>query len=1291
MKAFAYRVLVFSFCIVSFNNSVFSQEGVYKLNWIENGVQTFQYKKQEISFEYLRFEGASFVGENKIPEYSKTILLGNYNKEQYQVSNEKYEAVPDSLLLNCKIPLEYNPHAHKINVYKARTDSYLSLNISVLRYNPENELLERLVQFQLDKIPFASSEDYAKSNFQTKATTNSLLASGLWYRISVNETGIYKLTYGNLEGMGFTNFSHVRIFGYGSRQLGYFNNQPRPSDLAECPIYINTGTDGIFNSGDYVLFYAEGPVTWDYNASDAFFEQKLHDYSNDIFYFITASHGMGREIETVNHDDLTENMTVSSYTDYAYYEKNLLNLIQSGRIWYTEHVVSDPVDTRFQFSNIVSSSTVRVKAKIAGRSGNTRSTSLMINDEIVDTKTFPSVNLYVGWMRYAYDVLFDYSFSSAHSEIKVGLKYQNTELSDKAYLDYITSNARCQLSVNKTPFFFRDNLSVGENNIARFVVDQVSGNNQVWDVTDINNVIAIDAQATGTTLEFKAETDSLKEYVIVDPSYDYPRPYTKDSRNGVGPVENQNIHGLNAYNYIIVAKEEFHEQAERLADYHRNNSGLSVLVISPEKIYNEFSSGTPDVTALKDFFRHQYQLSSGDDGLKYVLLFGDGSYNNHMNVEGNTNYILTYQSENSLEPVNSYITDDFFGLLDENEGEAQGKLDIGIGRLPVKLIKGDDIEAEQVVDKILSYYESKMTDWRRLLCFMGDDGYDGSSSNDGITHMRDADSLATLVEGKFPGFETKKILLDAYPQVALATGPSYPDAKKELMDVFHKGILVFNYCGHGGENGITGEKVLLTSDVASMRNIDYLPLFITATCEFSRFDDVIMENNEISPKTTAGETVILNPEGGGVASLTTTRVVYSSQNYNLAYEVLKILFSSDDEGNPYRLGDVVRIAKNNLTNDTNKLNFTLLGDPAMILKYPRFKIITDSINHISVNSQPDTLKAFGEITVSGYVSFDDSTIINDFNGIVYPHVYDKAIQITTLGNDGISPYTYKEQKNLLYKGKATVNQGRFSFSFVVPKDISYNIGKGKISYYAENGTIDAKGEIKDVFIGGTDSTAELDYDGPEISLYMNNESFEDGGITNEEPFLYAKLHDDNGINTTGVGIGHDITAVLDWDELKPFVLNEYYQTDIDDFRSGTVVYQLSELEEGDHYLSMKAWDVFNNSSDADLNFVVVIHDGLFVNAVLNYPNPVIDDYTYFQYTHNFPGEDHQVTLEIYDLSGRLVTSISRTLYESGFVSTPLLWERRSGTDLSTGVYPYRLIITTSGGTSYINQKLIILR
>jgi len=347
---------------------------------------------------------------------------------------------------------------------------------------------------------------------------------------------------------------------------------------------------------------------------------------------------------------------------------------------------------------------------------------------------------------------------------------------------------------------------------------------------------------------------------------------------------------------------------------------------------------------------------------------------------------------------------------------------------------------------------------------------------------------------------------------------------------------------------------------------------------------------------------------------------------------------------------------------------------------------------VAVGEGVDTLKAFSLITVTGYVAYDDSTIISNFNGYVYPNVYDKAIKVVTFGNDNQPPFTYWDQKNLLYKGKATVTNGRFKFSFVVPKDIAYNIDKGKISYYAENGVIDARGEFRDVHVGGTDLNSDLDYDGPEVALYMNDNRFEDGGITNPNPFIYAQLSDENGINTTGVGIGHDIVAILDDTYDKPYVLNDYYEASVDDFTRGIVRYPLKDLDEGEHYIDMKVWDVFNNSSEASIGFVVMLSDDILIEQVLNYPNPAIS-YTDFVYTHNAADTEHEVVLEVYDLMGRLLVREEYTRYESGFVSQPIHWDitNSNGAGIGSGIYPYRLRVSTPIGSAYINNRLIIIR
>jgi len=704
------------------------------------------------------------------------------------------------------------------------------------------------------------------------------------------------------------------------------------------------GNDGSFGEGDYILFYAEGPVTWDYDAEDDFYRQKAHGYSGDIFYFLSSSQGEATIIPEIDNRGLTPNRMVNEYDLYRAYEREWYNLIGSGRKWYSQRIDVDAYDTTFTIVGMQAGDPVKIEAIMAGRSKfSGRRGYLHVNDQQVESVSFPAMDFSRSYYSYAIDSVLEYTISATGSEINLSVSYDKYDQTDEAYLDYITINARCDLAHNGNNTWFRDAESVGEGNIAEFSISGAGSSSQVWDITDINNIFSLAGSLNGGTFSFTASADTLRQYVVLDLNGDFPKPVINSEESGVGEVQNQNLRSLPSVNYIIVAPNVFTDQAERLAEFHRHESGLTVEVVNPQHIYNEFSSGTPDVSAMRDFFRYQYHKGDTENSLGYVLLFGDGSFNNHISKEGNTNYILTYQSEESLYPASSYTSDDFFGLLDEGEGNIDrslaGKLDIGIGRLPVKALDGSEFEAKGVVDKLLAYYSSEHSEWRRRLCFVGDDGYDPGGYNERYTHMSNADTIAKHADRLHPGFELKKVYLDAYPQVSSATGDAYPDVNDELQNLFSRGILTFCYSGHGSENQITGELILQKSDLQTMTNREVLPLFITATCSFSRYDHVDIEednNYAIEPLTSAGESGILNHDGGAIALLTTSRVVYSTSNTILAKNVFTNLFSKDENGNPLPLGEVIRLAKNMMGQELNKLNFTLLGDPAMVLNYPRY-------------------------------------------------------------------------------------------------------------------------------------------------------------------------------------------------------------------------------------------------------------------------------------------------------------------------------------------------------------------
>jgi hypothetical protein len=684
---------------------------------------------------------------------------------------------------------------------------------------------------------------------------------------------------------------------------------------------------------------------------------------------------------------------------------------------------------------------------------------------------------------------------------------------------------------------------------------------------------------SNNTLVFDDLTGQLNQYIAFAPG-NFLKPEV------IGEVPNQNLNGIYGVDMIIISHPLFMNQANQLANHRRNVDGLKVVIVNPEQIYNEFSSGKPDVSAIRNFVKMVYEKAEGgSDMLRYLLLFGKGSYDNRPGDPSGINFIPTYQSANSLRPTQSFVSDDFFGLLDDNEGEYSGLVDIGIGRLPVATPE----QAQTLVNKIINYNTpGKKGDWQNILCFIADDG-------DNNIHMRDADILAEGIKEVYPSFNTEKIYLDAWPKIGTSLGQRYPEVNLAISERIRKGALIMNYTGHGNELKLADENILDINDALSWKNSDRLPVFMTATCEFSRFDN--------PERVSAGEMLLLNPGGGSIAMFSTTRLVYATPNFFLNQNFYRFILEKAINDREMRLGDVMRLTKINSGSGINKRNFTLLGDPSMKLAIPSHRVIITSVNQTPVNEIPDTLRALSKVDISGIVEDYQGNIMSDFSGIVYQTVYDKENIITTLGNDGAAPFNFTSRSNILYKGKASVTGGKFSFSFIVPKDIGYHYGNGKISSFAENGQTDAAGYLGNIIIGGSDPDAASDTRGPEIELFMNDLNFVSGGITNQNPRLLARLTDSSGINTLGSGIGHDITLVMNRDPSNMLVLNEYYVADTDSYQSGSIEYPFSDLKEGNHNLKLKAWDVHNNSSEAFLEFTVSQSATLALKHVFNYPNP----------------------------------------------------------------------------------------
>jgi hypothetical protein len=863
----------------------------------------------------------------------------------------------------------------------------------------------------------------------------------------------------------------------------------------------------------------------------------------------------------------------------------------------------------------------------------------------------------------------------AGTDMAINLNFENSgDNSAEGWLNYLRINARRKLRFNSDQLLFRDTTALFLSKTALFTIDNAASGLVLWDVTNMHKVQSIKYNISGQQITYKALTDTLRNYVLFDPAKALSPDFLKEEGN---VAENQNLHALNSIKMVIISHKSLLAEAEEIAEIHRNTDNFSVVTVTPEQIYNEFSSGSPDPAAYRNFMKMLYdKAQTPDEQPKYLLLMGDGSYKNLSDKpasdENNSNLILTFQSANSLRPVSSYVSDDYFGLLDDNESIEMGLLDIGIGRFPVTSPK----QAKAIVNKIKRYISaSSYGNWRNNLCFLADD-------EDGNIHMAQADQLSGFINSNLPSYNLLKLYIDAFPQVTTSTGPRYPEVNKAIENTLNRGVLIMNYTGHGGIAGLAHEQILLQEEVKRWSNSIY-PLFVTATCEFSRFD-----NYEI---TTAGEEVLLNENGGGIALLTTTRLVYSGPNFVLNQEFYKNFSGKDNNGDFYRLGDLLKKTKNSSGTDINKLCFTLLGDPALRLAYPQMGVQTTRINNQEIGVETDTLKAYNEVTVKGIITDQAGNHSPGFNGIIYPTLYDKEQTVKTLNNDNTSPFTYQQQESILYKGKASVRNGEFEFSMVVPREIAYNYGKGKLSYYASGENTDAAGYFDEFIIGGISAGANTDNEGPEINLYMNSLGFVNGGITNQFPTLLATLTDDNGINISGTSIGHNIIGILDNNTANSFVLNNYYESEIDNYRSGTITYKLPRLTPGKHTLSLKAWDIFNNSSTAEIAFEVADSSLLQIKNLYNYPNP-FSETTTFSFEHNQPGKNLDAELQIFSITGNLINSERFIITGEGFTSGPIIWDgtKNKYKKPDRGIYIYRFIFRYNGTKIISESKKMIV-
>ena len=1091
-------------------------------------------------------------------------------------------------------------------------------------------------------------------------TNTSVLSDGHWVKIRVSESGVCRMSFSELSNAGIDP-QQVRVYGYGGAQQLQNFSKAKIDDLPQVPVWVEDG---------YVLFWVQGPISWTYNGTR--FVHTRNTYSDYGYYFLTDN--VGSPLTPPTAAAVSGNpKEVTTYPYYQVHDYDSINLIDrtgvsgGGRTFYGEQFNAGQSRTFvFQTPNVEEGANSTAHVEVAAYCPEASYFLGKLNDGVNK-----SVYLRANADHYTFGNpgSLDLSQMSRTGSQQVELTLQASNSGTTGWLNYIELTTPSMLSMTGSWFPCRTTTSYKSSTPVRFRLQNATAATQVWDITSLSAIKRMDTQFNNSELTWVGtQSDGVHEYVALNPQgNDFVHAEV------IGEVQPQNLHALNNIDYVIICPEGYEQIARDLAQAHEAKEAITWAVVTDQQVYNEFSSGTPDATAYRWLMKMLYDRANNGIGQKprWLLLMGHGTFDNRKLLPNSGDaLLLTYQAKNSENEVNAYATDDYFGFLDDKEGETdtQGRMDIGVGRLPVT----STAEARVVVDKLIRYIHNEYTGkWKNQIVFLADDGEHG-------THTETAEGSAEILRLSNPDFVVNKIYLDAYPQEVNASGESYPLAKNRVLNLLKSGALFFDYSGHGGYNAITNESILNQKDIESMTN-RHQAFWLFATCNFAQCD---------GGKRSAAESAVLNPNGGAIGILAATRTVYASPNTKLNNKVCEQLFAHSDAFHyEATLGEAVATGKNNLGSDANKMAYVLLGDPAMRLNYP-----TDY--QVQTVTQIDTLNALSVQHVEGRIIDEDSLLVSDFNGKVDITIYDKLQVITTRDNDDKTDEAkyleYNDYPSTIFSGATEVKNGEFAYTFMVPKDIRYNFGNGRIVYYAVSNdsaeVSEAVGHFEEFVIGGTGNSVLVDNEGPQMSIYLNTPAFCDGDRTYSTPRFFADLQDEHGINTAGAGIGHDLMLIVDDDPKQIYSLNEYFTAANNSYQAGQVSYLMESLPDGPHSLTFRAWDLLNNSTTQSLNFVVEAGLDPSIYSVTTYPNPVqANGVMNLVVNYDQPDELIQTELYLFNINGQMVYSHTQDNPDQVYINLAQL-------GLQPGVYVYNVRIkSASSRYSQTSGKIIVTR
>lgn len=1250
----------------------------YKIEWkrntliIINGVQ-----KEVLTFK----NAAHLVSANFLPQFGIEIKGKNLSDAQVSegiwvdLKEEELKSLLDLTFIfdDCKITINNSTE-------KKRPVS--SISFVPIRRNQSTGKIEKLLNFKIKYTESQiSSTSASNSQFRVGNVTRSVLSQGEWYKLGFDKSGIYKIDYSFFVKMGIRpeniNPSHIQIWGNGGGMLPELCKADRPIDLTQNAIQVVGAEDGKFDPQDYVLFYVQGPDTWVRNNGESFFRPNNNIYSKYSFCFLTFSNLGTKSIPQVSSANPVAQITTNNRREV--HELDLKNFLTSGRKWYGEEFGDGSSQTfRFASTGLSNDSKIYLQSSLMNKSTATSSSSFSgsINDNFVNTWSIPGSGT-GNYIRIGYDldVLDSLNSTSIVGSRELRVNYQFSKAvsgNASGFLNFTAVNFAEQLRYENSPLFFRNISSIlyGASPLEYKILKNSTNTLRIWDITNQTDVKEMTALNASNECTFVVDGDIVVKEFVAFTGAAFANPISFEK------IANQDIRGAASPDFLIVTHPLFLSQANKLADFRSVHDKLNVLVVTTDQVYNEFSSGAQDLVAIRDCARMFYKRSDGK--LANLLLFGGASYDykNLNNSSVPSSLVPVYESVASLDPIFSYSSDDYVGLLDDNEGlwTSNDAMDIGVGRFPVRTLS----DADAIVNKVINYSinASNLGNWKQKLTYIADNG-------DSDVFLENAEDLSQKVTASNPQYNINKIYVASYNKVVLPDAVVAPDANADIIKAINDGSFIVNYIGHGSETNWSAKNIMNMATIQSFGNT-YLPFIVTATCDFGKYDapDIL----------SGGELFLLLPNGGAIGLLTTTRPVYQSSN-----EVINSAFHDFVFDKQLTLGDVLRLCKNrsSYTGEINR-NFALLGDPTLRLAYPKNEVVLTKINGKQLLAYTDTLKAQSKVTFSGEIRNVNGTKLTDFDGVVDIVVYDKGILVNTVDLPSVA---FGVVNKKIFDGSATVKGGDFNFTFIVSKDINYRVDLGKISLYAnvENGTlIDAGGAYNKIYIGSGEKNVPVDNTPPVVKSFINDETFVQGGITNQNPLLLVKLYDESGISSVG-GIGNSITATLAHENSQQqFILDSYFKSDRDSYQSGTIKYRLSNLKEGNYTVKVDASDANKNSVGRDggvLEFNVINGGKLTLNKILNYPNPFTTNTT-FHFDHNRAGDDLEVSLQIFTVTGKLVKTLSKFESSSNTHIGDMHWDGKDeyGDNIGRGVYVYKLSVRalSDGAKKEEFQKLVIL-